>query len=245
MKRAAVGSILMIFVSLALWAQAPPCGAEKEPAPGELVARVPELEAFHEVIMPLWHTAWPERDTAAMKAALPEVRKHVKVLNDLTLPGILRDRKEAWAGGLQRLNGALAAYEKAASDSDVKALLDAVEGLHAAFEGMVAAVWPKTKELDAYHQVLYRIVHYYVPARDKAKVREASLQLRDRCRDLLAAPLPKWAQAKESTLREGFQRLCKDTEAFAAAAGGEDFAAAERALEAVHGQYQAVEALFE
>jgi hypothetical protein len=236
---------LVFAASLALWAQAPPCAADKEPAPGELNARVPELEAFHEVIMPLWHTAWPEKDSAAMKAALPEVRKHVKSLHGVSLPGILRDRQEAWSAGLDRLDEALGAYEKAAAGGETQPLLDSVEKLHAAFEGMVSAVWPKTGELDAYHQVLYRIVHYYAPAKDAARVRQASRELKERCETLLAAPLPKWAQSKEKVLREGFRQLCSDTEAFAAAAAGEDFAAVERALDRVHGRYQAVEALFE
>ncbi|MGC8763903.1 MAG: hypothetical protein ACP5VN_09790 [Acidobacteriota bacterium] len=237
--------MLLLCASLVSPAQAPPCAADREPAPGETNARGSELEAFHEVIMPLWHTAWPEKDTAAMKAALPEVQKQVKILHGVTLPGILRDRQEAWSEGLSRLDGALEAYEKAASGGESQPLLDAVERLHAAFEGLVSAVWPKTKELDAYHQVLYRIVHYYAPAKDAAKVRQASQELKERCRNLLAAPLPPWAQSKEKVLRDGFQQLCKDTDSLADAAAGGDFDAAERALGRVHSRYQAVEALFE
>jgi hypothetical protein len=122
----------------------------------------------------------------------------------------------------------------------------AVRGADApAGEGEDGAVWPKTKELDAYHQVLYQIVHYYAPAKDAAKVREASLQLAERCGALTAAPLPQWAKEKEATLRAGFQALCQETEAFKEAARGGDFAATEHALEKAHDQYQAVEKLFE
>lgn len=144
-------SLLFTVATLGLGAQAPPCAGDREPAPGEMNAKVPELEAFHEVIMPLWHTAWPAKDDAAMKAALPEVQKHVKILRDLRLPGILRDRQEAWSAGLGRLNEALEAYEKAAAGGETQPLLDAVEALHAAFEGLVSTVWPKTPELEAYH----------------------------------------------------------------------------------------------
>lgn len=151
--RVAIG-LLFVASALALWAQSPPCAADKEPAPGELNARIPPLEAFHEVVMPLWHTAWPEKDAAAMKAALPEVQKHVKNLHDLRLPGSLRDRQAAWSKGLSRLDETLLAYEKAAAGGELQPLLDAVESLHGAFEGLVSAVRPKTQELDAYHQVL-------------------------------------------------------------------------------------------
>lgn len=245
MRNAAVTLAAVLFGATFCLAQAPACNDAKQAAPEELNARIPQLEALHEAIMPLWHRAWPEKDTGAMKAALPGVRERVQALNGVALPGILRDRKEAWTAGLAELNSALAAYEKAAAGQESQPLLDAVEKVHAAFEGLVSAVWPKTKELDAYHQVLYQIVHYYAPAKDAAKVREASLQLVERCGALAAAPVPKWAKEKETELKAGFQTLCKDTEAFRDAAKGDDFAATERALEKAHSQYQAVEKLFE
>ena len=245
MKRTAVALAAALFGATFCLAQAPACNDAKHATPEELNARIPQLEALHEAIMPLWHKAWPEKDTAAMKAALPDLKKSVQALNEVALPGILRDRKEAWTAGLAKLNASLADYEKAAAGQENQPLLDALEQTHAAFEGLVNAVWPKTKELDAYHQVLYQIVHYYASAKDAAKVREASQQLAERCAALTAAPVPKWAKDKEAALKEGFQALCKDTEAFKEAARGDDFAAAERALDKAHDQYQAVEKLFE
>jgi hypothetical protein len=245
MKRTAVALAAALFGATFCLAQTPTCNDAKHATPEELNARIPQLEAFHEVIMPLWHRAWPEKDVAAIKAALPDVKTRVQALNEVTLPGILRDRKEAWTAGLAKMNASLAAYEKAAAGQESQPLLDALEQTHAAFEELVGAVWPKTKELDAYHQVLYQIVHYYAPAKDAAKVREASLQLAERCGALTAAPLPQWAKEKEATLRAGFQALCQETEALKEAAKGDDFVATERALEKAHDQYQAVEKLFE
>ena len=39
----------------------------------DAVSRVPELEAFHEVIHKIWHDAYPEKDIALMQQLLPDV----------------------------------------------------------------------------------------------------------------------------------------------------------------------------
>ena len=43
----------------------------------DAVSRVPELEAFHEVIHKIWHDAYPEKDIALMQQLLPDVEKGI------------------------------------------------------------------------------------------------------------------------------------------------------------------------
>ena len=44
----------------------------------ELEARVPALTAFHEVVYPLWHEAWPAKDVDALVALRPKIEAGVE-----------------------------------------------------------------------------------------------------------------------------------------------------------------------
>ena len=61
---------------------------------------VPALDAMHEVIMPMWHEAWPNKDYKALAALVPDIEKHVAAISKAELPGILRDKKAAWEAGV-------------------------------------------------------------------------------------------------------------------------------------------------
>ncbi len=211
----------------------------------EVKAEVPELFAFHDVIMPLWHDAWPNKDTAQMKELLPRVEEHVAAVSAAELPGILRDKQERWDEGVAALQDDVEAYRTAAAADDTQALLDAVESLHAHFEGLVRTVRPVMKELDAYHQVLYVVYHHYAPGRQTDELRSAAAQLVDRCSELEAATVPARFQSRSDDLRGAFADLCAATAVFRAAVDSGDPAAVDGALEPMHSRYQAAEALFD
>ncbi len=212
----------------------------------ETKAEVPALAAFHEVIYPLWHEAWPERDTAKMKELLPQVREHLAAVEKAALPGILRDKREKWEAGVQRLRDIVGRYEKAASRDDAAALADAVEELHAAYESLVRLVRPVMAELDAYHQVLYRLYHYDWPAAKVDAIRQDAAALDQACTQLAAAAVPKRFAAREARLRSAFAELCAATRELAAAsARGGDLGALGSLVEKVHSAYQAAEAVFD
>ena len=62
----------------------------------EINSSIPELSEFHEVIYPIWHTAYPEKDIAMLKEMLSEVNNGAEKIYSAQLPGILRDKKEEW-----------------------------------------------------------------------------------------------------------------------------------------------------
>ncbi len=219
--------------------------AAEAPSPGETTAQVQALTDMHEVIFPLWHEAWPNKNVQMMKDLLPQVQDHVKKVREAELPGILRDRKAAWDEGVKALVAVTARYEKAAASGDEKGLLAAVEELHSRYEGLVRVIRPAMKELDAYHVELYRVYHHLLPARDLPGVRAASEEMARRCQTLAAAPVPKRFAAKEAQIRAEFGSLCTATASLREAAGGQDAARVSAAVEAVHAQYQKAEKLFE
>ncbi|HPC81744.1 MAG TPA: hypothetical protein P5234_01340 [Thermoanaerobaculaceae bacterium] len=222
-----------------------PAAAEQMPAPGETSSEVPALYAMHEVIHPLWHEAWPNKDLASMRELLPQVEQHVAAVQKAVLPGILRDKQESWTKGVEALAAAAAAMKTALAASDEKGSLDAVEELHARFEGLVRLIRPAMKELDAYHVVLYELYHKALPGKDAARIDTLADGLAARCAELRAAELPKRHAAKEAALRPAFASLCAATAELQALTAETPLAALEKAVEKVHTQYQAVEALFE
>lgn len=222
-----------------------PLEAEQMPTPGETSSQVPALYAIHEVIHPLWHEAWPNKDLAMMRELLPQVEQHVAAIQKAELPGILRDKQGAWTKGVEALAAAAVTMKAALAANQEQASLDAVEELHARFEGLVRVIRPAMKELDAYHVVLYDLYHKALPAKDAARIDALANDLATRCGELQAAALPKRHAAKEATLKPAFAALCAATAELQALPVDAPFATAEQAVERVHTQYQTVEGLFQ
>jgi hypothetical protein len=215
------------------------------PGAAELRAEVPALDAFHEVIHPLWHTAWPDKDTEMMKDLLPDVQKHVIAVGEAELPGILRDKKAKWDEGLTNLRGTLEKYEQAAAADDKQGLIDAVEEIHSRFEFLYRLIRPVMKELDAYHVVLYQIYHYHMPNKQLDDLRQASGELVDACKVLSETEAPRWFAEKAEAFAQEVDVLCQKTDALKTATEGDDWGAIEESVETMHTQYQTVAGLFD
>jgi hypothetical protein len=236
-------TITVVTLTLLLLAAAG--GAEKLPQPGETSSEVPSLWAFHEVIVPLWHEAWPNKDLAQMRQLMPKIEENMAALQKAELPGILRDKKDAWKSGVSAMTSATSALKSALVGNNEKGALDAAEALHGGFERLVRMIRPAIKELDAYHVVLYEIYHSLLPAKDMAKMRPAADALAQRCTALMAAAIPGRLAAKEVEIKAAFARLCDATAALKTTAAGDDTAATAKAVETVHTAYQASAAIFE
>jgi hypothetical protein len=211
----------------------------------ETKASVPELSAFHEVIHPMWHEAWPARDTTTLRALWPEIRRHVAAIEKAELPGILRDKKEAWAKGVARLQAAEGAYGAALAQEAVEPKLAAAEEMHAAYEGLVRATRPPMAELARFHEVLYRIYHAVLPEKDEKALNEALPTLSARMDTLAKATLPaRWAAARER-FEKARRELAVKVEKLRREARKAAWQAKERAIEEMHEAYRQLEGVFE
>ena len=213
--------------------------------PSDVKSDVPALFAFHDVIYPLWHNAWPNKDLALMKELSPQIRAHLTELEKAKLPGILRDKQAKWDAGVQAMAAAVAKYEQAVAGGELQPCLDAAEELHARYEGLVRMVRPVMKELDAYHQVLYQVYHYQWPAKDLAALRASGAELAKACEVLQTAAVPKRFEAKTEALKEAFQVLGAATAELNQALAGEDWKVIDTALETMHTRYPDVETVCE
>jgi hypothetical protein len=233
------------FVAFALFIAffaMPVTGEEVSP---ELQATVPELTALHHVVSPLWHDAWPNRNFDLIRESLPELESGVSAVSAAALPGILRDKNDAWKAGVAELESSLGATQNAAAADDEQAMLDGVEAVHAAFEALVRVVRPPMKELDAYHQVLYTIYHKALPAADLAALRSGGEELAARCEALAAASLPRRAAGREESVTGAIASLCSATAELRQLPADAALDVVTAAVEKVHTAYQASEAAFE
>lgn len=157
----------------------------------ELSASVPALEDLHEVVYPLWHTAYPNKDYALIKELLPQVDQLAAKLDEAKLPGILRDKQTDWDKGKAELKSSLQQLHAAAEKDNQEEMLKQIEAFHSSYERLVRTIRPLTPELDAFHQELYKLYHFYGPQYDLAQIRTSAAAMQEKVQPLKKAQLPK------------------------------------------------------
>jgi len=211
----------------------------------ETESTVPELSAFHEVIYPIWHTAYPEKDIAMLKSLVPQVNELAEKVFAAKLPGILREKQAKYDAGLAEFRKSVEAYNAAAKGSDDKAMLDAAEVLHAKYEMLVRILRPVLKEMDAFHKVLYVVYHTHLPAKDWAAIRAAAPDLKAKAEAVTKATLPTRLQAKAEAFAKAADELAKAATVLAGLEPKADGAAVEQAVQKLHSRYQELEKIFD
>jgi hypothetical protein len=209
--------------------------------PADAVSEVPELVAFHEVIFKIWHEAWPEKNTSMLKDLQPEVARGIDRIAAAKLPGILREKQEAWEQGVKELQASGVAYWEAAEGDDAARLLNAAEELHRRFEALMRLIRPALEELDDFHSSLYMLYHHYLPEFDIEKIRSSAAELKQKMQALDAAALPERLQSKTAAFQAARKKLSESVEAFSKSAGTGREEAIKKAIEVLHTNYQAVE----
>ena len=210
----------------------------------ETESTVEELSEFHEIIYPIWHTAYPEKDYAALREYVPEVNRLAKNVFEAKLPGILRDKKAKWDEGLEELKKAVEDYNKAATGEDDQALLDAAEALHAKFEMMVRLIRPVLKEIDEFHKVLYVVYHKYLPNKEYANIRSVSDDMILKAEAITKAMLPKRLEGKTEEFSVAVKDLLEASKKLKATCLTENTDLIEKAVEFLHTKYQNLEKIF-
>jgi hypothetical protein len=211
----------------------------------EVTARVPALEELHEVIYELWHNAYPEKDTALIKELLPQADELTANLDAAELPGILRDKQAKWDEGKVALKDALAGLHAAADADDQEAMLQQTEAFHTAFEKLVRTIRPMVKELDAFHQELYKLYHYYAPDYDLEQIRAAAAAMHERMASLKEAKLSKRLADRQPDFDAAVAKLATAVDGLVDTAKKDDKEAVLAAVEAVHKRYVIAEGIFD
>jgi len=212
---------------------------------GETKSEVPELTAFHEIIYPIWHTAYPEKDYAALRKYVAEINKLAAPIYEAKLPGILREKEAKWKEGVATLKTAVDDYNKAAAGKDDQALLNAAEALHAKYEALVRTLAPVLKEMDVFHQALYVVFHKYLPEKAYDMIRGAAADLVTKAEAITKATLPKRLEPKAEAFNKAAADLLTAAKTLDAAGQAHDHDGMEKGVDTVHAKYQALQTLFE
>ena len=231
----------IVYALVALWLAA----AAPLLLPQETESVVPELDAFHEVIFPIWHTAYPEKDIAALRGFVPKIDRLAGKVYEAELPGILRDKAAKWQAGLAEFRTSVEAYAAAAEGGDDQALLGAAESLHAGYERLVRTIRPVLKEMDEFHKVLYVAFHKALPERKFGEIRAAAPDLEARAQAVAGASLSKRMEARTDSFRAAAAGLVAAASSLAAASGSAGDALVEKALLVLHDKYVALEKVFD
>jgi hypothetical protein len=232
-------SITLLFIPFSLFSQ-------DDEHSSEVDSSVPELSAFHEVIYPIWHTAYPEKNYAMLKEMIPEVNSGAEKIYSALLPGILRDKQEEWDKGVAKLRTSVEKYNLAMQRTEEAEMLSAAEVLHSDFEMLVRIVKPVTKEVNEFHKVLYMIYHHHWPNKNMEEFGKAVDDLDMRAGELANCVLPKWASDKSEPFAELSQKLYESTKNLKELKDSEaDETELGKAIENVHDNYVALEGLFD
>lgn len=211
----------------------------------EMESSVPELEAFHEIIYPIWHSAYPEKDISTLKGFVPEINKLAGRIFEAKLPGILREKEAKWQAGLTEFKKSVEAYNAAAKDADDQALLNAAEVLHARYEMLARTIRPVLKEIDDFHKVLYVVFHKSLPDKKFAEIKAVSGDLKSKAEIVMKATLPKRIEAKPAAFQAASADLLMAAMELETACLGDNNAAIESAVLTLHTKYQALEKIFD
>jgi len=220
--------------------------SQNENHSSEINSSVQELSDFHEVVYPLWHTAYPNKDYAMFKQLLPDVKAGVEKINSAVLPGILRDKESEWKKGLEKLNKSEGEYSKSCEENNEAGMLSSAEELHSNFEMLVRIVKPVTKEVDEFHKVLYMIYHHYGPNKNTEELGKAIDDLYKRADELKNCVLPKWASDKKDNFTKTADELFNSTKELKDLKDSKsDEKSINAGIEKVHTNYQKLEVLFD
>jgi len=222
------------------------CGGETrvDVPEAEVTAEVAELDAVHEVMYPLWHDAFPNKDYAAIRELVPQFEPLMAALEAAELPGILRHKAPVWEEGMTGLVAVYDDLKTAVAEGDESGMLAHTEGFHTAYEALVRTIRPLVAELEAFHQELYKVYHYYLPEGDMESLRASARVLSERAEPLLTVELPARLAERQEEFIAAAGDLSEAVDALVEALAGDDREAVSAAVERVHTAYGVAEKVF-
>jgi hypothetical protein len=211
----------------------------------DTVWRVPELDEFHEVMYPIWHTAYPAKDYDALKKFVEEVNIKAKKIYSATLPGIQREKQLKWNEGVMQFQTSVADYNKFAAGDDNEGLLKAAENLHTKYEMLVRTIRPVLKEMDDFHKTLYIVYHDYLPNKNYKKLGKVTDLLIKKAKAVTKAKLPARLESKKDAFTLAAAELLISTQDLKKRVRANNKISIDAAVENMHSKYQQLEHIFE
>jgi len=239
-----LSTALLAALPLVFSACAQESGSVPEVPASEVTAEVPELDAVHDVMAPMWHDAFPARDITAIQGAVSDFEPLIAALDEAELPGILQDKQARWDEQKGLLMESFQGLRAAAEAGNEDQILAFAETFHMNYEGLVRIIRPVVPELETFHQHLYGLYHYYGPGYDLEKIQDAAEAMAASIPPLQAAQLPDRLADRQEEFETAVNALGDNVATLLVVLEDPSKEEVEAAIDAVHSAYEAVEGLF-
>ncbi len=201
-------------------------------------SNIPELEDFHDIIYPIWHTFYPAKDYKSLREITTELNSKAERIYIVKLPGILREKAAKWNEGVQNLKLAVTKYNEMSKGTDDKGLLEAAEILHSKYEFLVRVINPDLKEAEEFHQILYIIYHKYNPEKDYKNINLLTSELVNKAEAITKAKLPKRLEGKSVKIKTASDNLLASVQKLKLLSDKGENSAVDKAIEKMHSDYE-------
>lgn len=243
-KKVAFLSFLLVlfFVVSSVLAQT---SAGTQQTTGMSKPRLQGLAEFHEVLQPIWHMAYAEKDYQAIRDAVPAFKEKIELIQKTELPGFYREKKDNFEKKREALAKAVLGLEEKSKGTDNEALLKATENLHTAYEQLVRVFVPRVKELEGFHLVLYPLWHEALPNKDYKAIKASTPALQEKMDVLMKVELSDKSKEITPKFTEKRKALKASVDDLVKACNGKDSKKIEEKLDKMHTAYQELDAVFE
>jgi hypothetical protein len=231
-KLSILTSLILLFFTTSLYSQ------------DETKNNIPELEDFHEIIYPIWHTFYPAKDYKSLRDITTELNTKAEKIYNVKLPGILREKSAKWNAAVKDLKLVVNNFNDKAKGKDDKELLDAAEKLHSNYEKLIRIINPDLKEAEEFHQILYTIYHKYFPEKDYANISLLTDKLILKAEAITNAKLPKQFESKSAPFKIAANNLLTSVKELKLVSAKSDNIGMDQAVEKMHSNYEKLNQLF-
>ena len=207
--------------------------------------RLEGLEKFHDILAPVWHTAYPDKNYQAIRDAVPAFKEKMEVINKAEFPGFFREKKGDFEKKREALSNAVLTLREKSKGNDNEALLKATENLHTAYEQLVRIFAPRVKELESFHLVLYPLWHEALPNKDFKAIIACAPALQEKMDSLMKVELTERFEEIAPQFIEKRKSLKTSVDELAKACNKKDNKKIEEKLDKMHTAYQSLDGVFE
>jgi hypothetical protein len=204
----------------------------------DTIWRVPALDEFHEVMYPIWHTAYPAKDYDALKNFTEEVNSKAEKIYSAALPGIQHDKQKRWDEGVNNFREAVENYNKLTQSDDNEGLLNAAENLHTKYEMLVRIIRPVMKEIDDFHKTLYIVYHDFLPNKNYEELSKVTDTLIKKAMLITEAKVPKKLESQKEEFSSAAAELLISTQELKKITQEQDKDSIDAAIENMHSKYE-------
>jgi hypothetical protein len=122
------------------------------------------FEAFHKIMAPVWHGAWPDKDYDSLLAAGPTLKEAFAAIAKMKPTFKTLDRKKAFLKARDGFSKIIEMYAAAAERGDKETVYDLMPQLHDAFEMTASTLLPVSyPEIEAVVITLNLIMETHLP----------------------------------------------------------------------------------